>query len=200
MLELAALLAVLGLADGKLSMLVLADGASWIRDWFTALGIKQKSMILCWWHLVKRCYQQLSLACKGRDHREEVQQQILCCLWEGRVDDALCALQQQREAVKNLKALEDLIRYLENRRPYIPNYKSRQKAGLRIASTAVEKLNDWAVSNRCKHRGMSWVYHGVDAVAAIKVAQRNQEWEHWQQTGQLPSWEELGAKASTAVE
>ena len=46
-----------------------------------------------------------------------------------------------------------------------------------------------------------FIYYGLAlAVAAIKVAQRNREWEHWQQTGQLPSWEELGAKASTAVE
>ncbi|MGB0069400.1 MAG: hypothetical protein WBQ11_15375, partial [Isosphaeraceae bacterium] len=46
--------------------------------------------------------------------------------------------------------------YLEKRRAYIPNYQQRQRAGLWIASTRVEKYNDWAVSARCKHQGMSW--------------------------------------------
>ena len=66
-------------------------------------------------------------------------------------------------------AVEELIGYLEKRRAYIPDYRQRQKAGLWIASTRVEKYNDWAVSGRCKHQGMSWSPQGVLALAALQA-------------------------------
>ena len=72
--------------------------------------------------------------------------------------------------MRNPKALEDLIGYLEKRRAYIPDYGERQRVGLWIASTRVEKFNDWAVSGRCKHQGMSWSAEGVLALAALEAA------------------------------
>ena len=45
------------------------------------------------------------------------------------------------------------------------NYEMRHACGEWIASTRVEKWNDVAVSERCKHRGMSWTETGVLAVA-----------------------------------
>jgi len=188
LLQVAAVLILLGVGHPGVGLLVLADGASWIRTWFEALGMDQRCMILCWYHVVKRCYQQLSLACRGRRHREAVQKEALAHLWEGRVDDALAALQAQRGAVKNEAALDQLIGYLEKRRPYLPDYKSRYEAGLWIASNRVEKLNDWVVSDRCKHRGMSWVELGVDALASFEVARRNREWRYWVQNRSLPPW------------
>ena len=74
-------------------------------------------------------------------------------------------------------AVEEFIAYLEKRRAYIPNYQQRQRAGLWIASTRVEKYNDWAVSARCKHQGMSWSPQGVLALAALEAARRNGELE-----------------------
>jgi hypothetical protein len=61
-------------------------------------------MIVCWYHLVKRCQQDLSRACRGREHRREVESAVLKSLWHGRVD----------------AALEELIGYLEVRRPWGP--------------------------------------------------------------------------------
>ena len=74
------------------------------------------------------------------------------------------------EWVRNPAAVEELIAYLEKRRAYIPNYQQRQRAGLWIASTRVEKYNDWAVSARCKHQGMSWSPQGVLALAVLEAA------------------------------
>ena len=65
-------------------------------------------------------------------------------------------------------AVEELIGTWRKRRAYIPDYQQRQRAGLWIASTRVEKYNDWAVSGRCKHQGMSWSPQGVLALAAWK--------------------------------
>ena len=61
-LQVSALLLELGVLTGKRRLLVLGDGASWIRTWFESLGISPKAMILCWWHLRKRCYEQMSSA------------------------------------------------------------------------------------------------------------------------------------------
>ena len=81
--------------------------------------------------------------------------------------------------------VEELIWYLEKRRAYIPDYQQRQRASLWIASTRVEKYNDWAVSDRCKHRGMSWSPQGVLALARWK-RRSNGELDRWRQDRELP--------------
>src|SRR5262249_59005801 len=75
----------------------------------------------------------------------------------------------------NVPVLEGLIGYLESRRPYLPDYEARQRAGLWIASNRVEKFNDWSVSARCKHQGMEWTEGGVVALASLEAARRNAE-------------------------
>ncbi len=90
------------------------------------------------------------------------------------------------EWVRNPTAVEELIKYLENRRAYIPDYQQRQRAGLWIASTRVEKYNDWAVSARCKHQGMSWSPPGVLALAAMEATRRNGERDAWRRDRALP--------------
>ena len=44
-LQVSALLLELGVLSGKRRLLVLGDGASWIRTWFESLGICPKAMI-----------------------------------------------------------------------------------------------------------------------------------------------------------
>ena len=111
--QVGALLAVLGVHRGTRRLLVLADGARWIRDWFEGLGVCGGTMIVCWWHLVKRCQQDLSRACRGREHRREVESAVLEALWHGRVDEALGVLRSHVGEMKNVEALEELIGYLE---------------------------------------------------------------------------------------
>ena len=50
----------------------------------------------------------------------------------------------------------------------------------------MEKFNDWAVSGRCKHQGMSWSAEGVLALAALEAARQNDELDAWRRTGVLP--------------
>ena len=52
----------LGVLSGERRLLVLGDGAAWIRAWFESLGISLQAMILCWWHLRKRCSESMSSA------------------------------------------------------------------------------------------------------------------------------------------
>ena len=176
-LQVSAMLLELGVLTGERRLLVLGDGATWIRTWFEGLGICPKAMILCWWHLRKRCYEQMSSAGGPKDRRRAFEKELLGQLWEGKVDAAIELLKGALEWVRNPAAVEELIAYLEKRRGYIPDYQQRKRAGLWIASTRVEKYNDWAVSGRCKHRGMSWSPQGVLALAALEAARRNGELE-----------------------
>jgi hypothetical protein len=185
-LQVSALLLELGVLDGERRLLVLGDGASWIRTWFEGLGIDSRAMVLCWWHLRKRCYESMSSAGGPKDRRRAFEKQLLGQLWVGEVGAAIELLRGALEWVRNPSAVEDLIGYLEKRRAYIPDYEQRQRAGLWIASTRVEKYNDWAVSGRCKHRGMSWSEPGVLALAAFEAARRNGELDEWRQVGTLP--------------
>lgn len=187
--QLGALLVGLGVhkRDGP-ELLALADGARWIRGWFERLELVGKAMVLCWYHLVKRCHQQLSLACRGRAHREQVERQVLAELWEGRVEEAVAVLESRRAEMKSPKANDQLINYLRARARYIPNYRARSATGLWISSNRVEKLNEWIVSDRCKDRGMAWTSFGVHALASVQCAQHNGEWESWRKSRRLPGW------------
>ena len=186
--QVGALLAVLGVHRGTRRLLVLADGARWIRDWSQGLGVSDKTMIVCWWHLVKRVQQDLSRACRGREHRREVESAVLGALWHGQIDEALAVLRAHAGEMKDVEALEELIGYLEARRPYLPDYAARQRAGLWIASNRVEKFNDWSVSARCKHQGMEWTEAGVVSVAVLEAARRNGELPTWRAKHSLPAW------------
>jgi hypothetical protein len=185
-LQVSALLLQLGVLNGERQLLVLGDGAAWIRTWFESLEISPKAMILCWWHLRKRCYEQMSSAGGSKDLRRGLEKELLGQLWEGKVNAAIEVLKGALEWVRNPAAVEELIGYLEKRSAYIPDYQQRQRAGLWIASTRVEKYNDWAVSARCKHQGMSWSPRGVLALAALEAARRNGELDAWRRDGVLP--------------
>ncbi len=185
-LQVGSLLMELGVLSGARRLLVLGDGASWLRSWFEGLGIAPKAMILCWWHLRKRCYESLSTAGGDKEQRRKFAKELLGLLWEGKVDAALESLRGGLPWVRTRSGIEDLVGYLEKRRAYIPDYQQRQREGLWIASTRVEKFNDWAVSERCKHRGMSWSPEGVLALAALEAARRNGELDHWRRGRELP--------------
>ena len=185
-LQISALLLELGVLRGERRLLVLGDGASWIRSWFEGLGICPKAMILCWWHLRKRCYESMSSAGGPKDRRRAFEKELLGRLWKGEVDEAITLLRGASEWVRNPTAVEELIGYLTKRRSYIPDYGQRKRAGLWIASTRVEKFNDWAVSARCKHQGMSWSPQGVLALAAVEASRRNGELDAWRRDRALP--------------
>src|SRR4029079_12115651 len=111
--QFAALLLELQVLSGGGPLLVLGDGAAWIRAWFEGLGIPLRAMILCWWHLRKRCYEQMSSAGGPKDRRRAFEEGVLGRLWEGKVDAALKLLKGASEWVRNPAAVEELIGYLE---------------------------------------------------------------------------------------
>lgn len=184
--QLAASLRRLGVTAGRRALVVLADGAGWIRAWFEAVAVPGKVMVLCWYHLRKRCYQKISGSGLPKPAKKPLLGRVLGTLWEGKVDEAVQALREARGAATRPDWIDELIKYLEARRPYLPDYRARKEAGEPLASHRVEKWDDWAVSERCKGRGMSWTAEGVAALAVLEAARRNGELDAWRRDRRLP--------------
>jgi hypothetical protein len=143
-------------------------------------------IILDWYHLQKRCKEQLSLALRGRTIRNSLLEQLLPYLWHGCVGRAVALLGSiEPSQVKNQQALADLIGYLERNRPYLPCYSVRKHLGLHNSSNQGEKANDLVVSERQKHNGMSWSRPGSVALAAVTALVRNREYKRWFRTNTL---------------
>ncbi|MFN2284514.1 MAG: hypothetical protein ACK2UQ_08830 [Anaerolineae bacterium] len=143
-------------------------------------------IILDWYHLHKKCANQLSLAMTGRDVRNAALKPLLHLLWYGLVDQAIAAIKAlDRTQVKNVRELEGLIGYLERNRPNIPCYAVRKRLGLRNSSQLGEKMNDLVVADRQKRRGMSWSEAGSVALASLTALVKNGEIAHWLQEGRL---------------
>lgn len=143
--------------------------------WFTPL-----QLILDWPHLQDKCRSLLSMALKGRESRNQVLKQLFPLLWLGCIDRAIQLLRDLEPAtIKDSKCLEQLIGYFQRQQPFIPCYAVRKELGLRNSSNRGEKANDLLVSNRQKHKGMSWSASGSVALAALVALVRNDEHALW---------------------
>lgn len=170
------------------SLMVFVDGQRSLHAALVkVLGCwRSWQVILDWYHLEKRCRENLSLALKGRLIRNQVLEHLLALLWDGRVGSALEYLAGlASEQIKNAAELAELIGYLERQRPHIPCYSVRKQLGLCNSSNRGEKENDLVVATRQKHHGMSWSPPGSIALAALATAARNQEVDRWFRTGQI---------------
>lgn len=149
--------------------------------WYKNLGI-----ILDWYHLEKKCKEQLSMALKGREIRNQVLEQLMPILWHGMTDKGIVLLKKiDSTLIKNESKRDKLIEYLKRNKPYIPCYAIRKELGLRNSSNIGEKMNDLVVSNRQKHNGMSWSKDGSVALASITALKRNYESKKWFQKREL---------------
>jgi hypothetical protein len=169
-----------GLAGKRL--VFFADGA---RDLHTAIHAVFGSwahykIILDWYHLEKKCKEQLSLALSGRHVRNAALDAALPLLWFGNTDGAIGALSQLPEKqVRNPAILQKLIEYLERVRGNVPCYALRRGLGLRNSSNLGEKANDLVVANRQKHNGMSWSREGSFGFAAVSALIHNDDLHAW---------------------
>jgi len=182
------LLLVLCGANSK-AVLLLGDGAKWIRNFFTVRlkSFSRKEFILDWYHLKKKCYELCSMICKGRKAKASLMGRLLPCLWQGRVADAIALLEACRPECRNEQKLDELINYLAAREPYIPNYKDKRANRFYIGSGHAEKACDLIVARRQKHKGMHWSEKTADGLAALKTLTLNRAWDmYWQDQKVLP--------------
>ena len=153
----------------------LQDSIIKFFSWYINIGI-----ILDWYHLEKKCKEQLSLGLKGRHIRNEILERVTHILWYGSIDVAIEYLRSiDKESIKDKDAIERLIGYFERNRSNIPCYAARKYLGLRNSSNLGEKMNDLVVSERQKHNGMSWSKCGSVALASVTALVRNKEHTRW---------------------
>ena len=139
--------------------------------WYANIGI-----ILDWYHLVKKCKEQLSMGMKGRNLRNMILDRLLPLLWLGLTDRAIALLCDiDSTEIKNKAIIEKLKEYLKRNKPYIPCYAIRKELGLRNSSNIGEKANDLIVSARQKHNGMSQSKVGSVALASLSALKSDNE-------------------------
>jgi hypothetical protein len=183
------LVMVLLCAGPQRVVLLIADGARWIRNWFAALQSvwARSTMILDWFHLRKRCAELGSMICRGRKAKAALLGPLYRELWQGEVDAAIARLEAYHPQARNHERLDELIQYLQDRRAYIPNYRQRRRERQYIGSAHVEKANDLIVAKRQKGRGMHWRVETSDALAALRTLMLNGGWDqYWRHRQVLP--------------
>ena len=163
-------------------IVIFADGARSINSAIQKiLPFLNYKIILDWYHLEKKFYEQLGMALKGAKVKNEfMKEKLLPCLWFGNVGGAMSALQNiNANIVRNPEVIAYLIGYLERVGEYIPCYAMRKHMGLRNSSGIGEKCNDLTVSQRQKHNGMSWSNSGSSAFASVSTVSLNHQMHDW---------------------
>ncbi len=171
------------------SLLLIADGARWIRSFLldTLATVADKTMLLDWHHLQQKCLELSSRICRGKLAKGRLLRRLYRRLWRGDVAGAIAMLEGERGEAKNEASLDELIGYLQARTAWIPNYRQRRIERRYIGSAHVEKANDLIVARRQKNRGMQWSEATSDALAALRTLMLNDGWErYWQQREVLP--------------
>jgi len=183
------LIMVLLCAGRQRLVLLIADGARWIRNWFAALQAlwATSTMILDWFDLRKRCAELGSMICHGRKAKAALLGPVYRELWRGDVLAAISLLEAYRPHARNVERLDELIQYLRDRQPYIPNYRQRRRDREYIGSGHAEKANDLIVAQRQKGAGMHWSLATSDALAALRTLMLNGGWDrYWRHREVLP--------------
>ncbi len=171
------------------SLLLIADGARWIRAFFseTLAAVADKTMVLDWHHLKQKCYDLSSRICRGKAAKAQFLCRLYRRLWGGDVPGAIAVVEAERPVTKNAAKLDELLGYLQARAAWIPNYRQRRTNRRYIGSAHVEKANDLIVARRQKNRGMQWSEATSDALAALRTLILNGGWErYWQEREVLP--------------
>jgi hypothetical protein len=191
------LLAMVLLALGtQFCLLFIADGARWIRDFFTKrlAVVAAKQMILDWYHLRQKCREFCRLIAATRDAQADLLRRLSRRLWNGKLDSALRLLEHYRLQALDSLALDRFIAYLQARQPFLPNYRQRRIDQRYIGSGHVEKANDLMVAKRQKAGGMQWSLATSDALASLRTLFLNQGSDRYWEHG--PYLEPVGSKNS----
>jgi hypothetical protein len=123
------LVVVLLALRGRGSLLLIADGARWIRTFFTdrLAQVPDKIMLLDWYHLHQKCADLSSRICRGKQAGARLLLRLYRRLWRGDVVGTITLLRDNRPQARNPEVLDTLIAYLQARRAWIPNYRWRRR-------------------------------------------------------------------------
>jgi hypothetical protein len=159
-----------------LNIVAITDGAKNIRLRLREIFGFPVTLILDWYHLCKKVREHMSMISRNRDEKSAHMEFLIHHLWRGNTAEALNYMKSEI-IPKNKKRLADLITYIEKHRHEIINYELRRSVGKTIGSGRVEKACDQVVGFRQKKKGMSWGKVGSRALATLKIAEMNGQWD-----------------------
>ena len=169
-----------GQRETPLPVVALTDGAKTIRQDLSSLFGSCVTIILDWYHLAKRVYEHLSMMAYSKAERETAERDVLGLLWRGQVTEAIAFV--ATFCARNKKAQAELVGYLQKHESEIIHYERRAATRKPIGSGRMEKAVDQVVGMRQKKKGMSWSAAGSHALALLKIAELNGQWQQlWQQ-------------------
>ena len=169
------------------SLLVVADGASWIRTFYrdSLADLPGAELLLDWQHLAKKCRDLARAMCPDPAARLVLLRRVFRWLWAGDVTRACGVLARARPHAADLTAVDALTAYLQARAEWIPNYRLRRRQRRYIGNGLGEKANDRIVARRQKRKGMQWSVATADALAALCTLLLNGGWEDYWQKNQV---------------
>lgn len=159
-----------------LNIVAITDGATDIRRRLREIFGFQVTLILDWYHLCKKMREHMSMISRNRDEKSAHLRFVMYHLWRGNTAEVLNYMKSEI-IPKNGKRLTDLVTYIEKHRHEIINYELRRSVGKTIGSGRVEKACDQVVGFRQKKKGMSWGKRGSRALATLKIAELNGQWD-----------------------
>jgi len=173
------MLFAIGLAGIYSEIIIISDGAKWIRNlrkWIPCLN--SATWILDWFHIkdrLEKMLRELEIEREGN-----IGKYLRTLLWKGKVDEVLTAIdllptskiEAKKEKQESAKA--SLITYIKNQREGLVNYEKYQMKGYFVGSGYVEKTNDTLVKNRMvRQKRMRWGRFGGEAMMQLLTAMMN---------------------------
>lgn len=158
-----------------LPIVAITDGAKSIRNTLLAIFGFAITVILDWYHLHKKVSEFFSMIARNKREKQKHLDTIFPLLWRGETQQALSYLAAEVQA-RNPDRLQELIAYLQKHELEIINYERRRQAGKSIGSGRMEKAVDQVIGKRQKDNAMSWSRKGSKALAILKVAELNNQW------------------------
>jgi hypothetical protein len=158
-------------------LVVLSDGAEWIRHLCQGLGLPLL-LILDLYHVKRRIWELAdSLFGEATEAAREWAQQHCQQVEQGQAEQVIQALvllkRSQRKARQPIESLELYLRNNLDRRDY-PSYRAM---GLRVGSGAVESANYHVTGARLKLPGMRWSEDGAAQMACLRADLFNGVWQ-----------------------
>jgi len=173
----------------------LSDGGDNVRNLQVFLT-PQAEHILDWFHVTMRItsIRQMMKGLKPHPDMWMAPEEMLSqmervkwFLWHGNSYKALNIVELIREPLeiwfdeknkygKTWQALDDFHRYIENNRPFIPNYGERHRYGERISTGFVESAVNQVIAKRfAKKQQMRWTRRGAHYLLQVRVKVLNED-------------------------
>lgn len=160
---------------------VLGDGADWIQSVVDEV-LPGAAFTLDWYHVsdyiaaaARAMYPDETVRKRWRSRQRNL-------LFDGKTDEMLCgvgrAMMRHPAGSPTHEALEDLHRYLSNRREQL-DYRQARKEGRYIGSGVAESGISYVLQQRMKLAGTRWLWPGARAMCALRCA--------WRTTGAFDS-------------